>query len=266
MAGNARLSGKRALVYGGGTGIGLACARAMAVEGARIFISSRRDSVLKDATEELNKIGQAGFAAGDATSVDDVKRVTEAAARAMSGLDTIVVSAGAGGRTAITDADPDEFQRIIDHTLRPAFLSMRYGAEHLAKAGKASVIIISSTYGLVGQRERAGYCAAKHGVVGLVKSAALDFAESGVRVNAICPGFIDTPLAVEVAKLEADPEAALAAKRKMHPIPRAGKLEEVGELAVYLASDLGAFVTGQAIAIDGGYSIRRPLNQMIVYK
>ncbi len=174
----------------------------------------------------------------------------------MDGIDTIVVSAGAGGRTPIADADPDEFQRIVDHTLRPAFLAMRYGAEHLLRAGKASVIIISSTYGLVGQRERAGYCAAKHGVIGLVKSAALDFAEQGVRVNAICPGFVDTPLAIEVAKLEADPEAALAAKRKMHPIPRAGKLVEMGELAVYLASDLGAFVTGQAIAIDGGYSVR----------
>lgn len=256
MSGNARLSGKRALVYGGGTGIGLACAEAMAAEGAKVWISSRRENVLKEATAQLSKIGEAGYMAGDATSVDDVKRVTAAAAQAMGGLDTIVVSAGAGGRTPITDTDPDEFQRIIDHTLRPAFLAMRYGAEHLLAAGKASVIIISSTYGLVGQRERAGYCAAKHGVIGLVKSAALDFAERGVRVNAICPGFVDTPLAIEVAKLEADPEAALAAKRRMHPIPRAGKLEEMGELAVYLASDLSAFVTGQAIGIDGGYSVR----------
>ena len=172
------------------------------------------------------------------------------------GLDTIIVSAGAGGRTPIFDTDPDEFQRITDHTLRPAFLAMRYAAEHLIAAGSASVIIISSTYGLVGQRERAAYCAAKAGVIGLVKSAALDFADKGVRVNAICPGYVETPLAIEVAQVEADPEAALEAKRKMHPIPRAGQLEEMGELAVYLASDLSAFVTGQAIAIDGGYSAR----------
>jgi NAD(P)-dependent dehydrogenase (short-subunit alcohol dehydrogenase family) len=256
MAGNTRLSGKRALVYGGGTGIGLACAQAMIQEGAKVFISSRREVVLKEAAEDLARHGQAFFEAGDATSVDDIRRVTASAVRAMGGLDTIIVSAGAGGRTPIVDTDPDEFQRIIDHTLRPAFLAMRFGAEHLIAAGKASIIIISSTYGLVGQRDRAGYCAAKHGVIGLVKSAALDFAEKGVRVNAICPGFVDTPLAIEVAKLEADPEAALAAKRKMHPVPRAGKLEEMGELAVYLASDLSAFVTGQAIAIDGGYSSR----------
>jgi NAD(P)-dependent dehydrogenase (short-subunit alcohol dehydrogenase family) len=111
-------------------------------------------------------------------------------------------------------------------------------------------------YGLVGQKERAGYCAGKHGVIGLVKSAALDFAEKGVRVNAICPGFIETPLSIEVANLEPDPEATLRAKRLMHAIPRPGKLEEIGEFAVYLASDLAAFMTGQAVAIDGGYSTR----------
>jgi len=182
--------------------------------------------------------------------------VTEAAARFMGGIDTIVVSAGAGGRTPIFDTPVEEFQRIIDHSLLPPFLAMRYGAEHLLAAGKASVIVVSSMYGLVGQKERAGYCAGKHGIIGLVKSAALDFAERGVRVNAMCPGFVETPLALEVVKLEADPEAVLEAKRRMHPIPRAGTLAEMGELAVYLASDLAAFMTGQAIAIDGGYSAR----------
>jgi NAD(P)-dependent dehydrogenase (short-subunit alcohol dehydrogenase family) len=251
-----RLTGKRVLIYGGGTGIGFACAEAMVREGAGVFISSRRESVIKEAAERLRQHGKAGYEAGDATSVNDVRRVTSAALLFLGGLDTIVVSAGAGGRTPIFDADPDEFQRITDHTLRPAFLAMRYAAEHLIAAGGASVIIISSTYGLVGQRERAAYCAAKHGVIGLVKSAALDFADKAVRVNAICPGYVETPLSIEVAKVEADPEAALEAKRRMHPIPRAGRLEEMGELAVYLASDLAAFVTGQAIAIDGGYSTR----------
>jgi 2-keto-3-deoxy-L-fuconate dehydrogenase len=90
----------------------------------------------------------------------------------------------------------------------------------------------------------------------MVASMALDLAERGIRVNAICPGFVDTPLSLEVAKLEQDPAASLNAKRLMHPIPRAGKLDEMGELAVYLASDRSAFMTGQAIAIDGGYTSR----------
>jgi NAD(P)-dependent dehydrogenase (short-subunit alcohol dehydrogenase family) len=251
-----RLAGKKALIYGGGTGIGLACADAMAREGASVFISSRREQVLRDAVQGLKAHGRASYAAGDATIAADVQRVTGEAARFMGGIDTILVSAGAGGRTPIFDTPVEEFQRIVDHSLLPPFLAMRFGADHLLAARKASVIVISSMYGLVGQKERAGYCAGKHGVIGLVKSAALDFAEKGVRVNAICPGFIETPLSLEVVKLEADPEAVLEAKRRMHAIPRPGKLEEVGELAVYLASDLAAFMTGQAIAIDGGYSTR----------
>jgi NAD(P)-dependent dehydrogenase (short-subunit alcohol dehydrogenase family) len=251
-----RLEGKRALIYGGGTGIGLAIAEAMAREGAAVFISSRRESVLAEAVDRLAKLGRAGFAAGDATSVDDVQRVTAAADAFLGGIDTLVVSAGAGGRTSIFDTEPDEFQRIMDQTLRPAFLSVRYACPQLLAAGKASVIVISSTFGLVGVPERLAYCGAKAGVIGMVKAMAMDFADKGVRVNAICPGFVETPLSIEVAKLEADPEAALQKKRLMHAIPRAGTLEEMGELGVYLASDLSAFMTGQAVAIDGGYSAR----------
>lgn len=248
-----RLDGKRALVYGGGQGIGLACAEALAGEGARLFLSSRRADVLREAAK---RIEGAGFAAGDATSAEDVQRVTRAAETHLGGVDTIVVSAGAAGRTPIFDTDPDEFQRIIDNNLRPAFLAVRYACPPLLASGSGSVIVISSTYGLVGRRERVAYCGAKAGVIGMVRSMALDLADHGVRVNAICPGYVETPLAIQVAHLEPDPEAVLDAKRRMHPIPRAGRLEEIGELAVYLASDRSAFVTGQAIAIDGGYSIR----------
>ena len=251
-----RVAGKKALVYGGGTGIGLACAAALATEGAAVFISSRRAAVVAEAARGVAKHSRTGHAAGDATSVADVQRVTAAAAAFMGGIDTLVISAGAGGRTPIFDTEPEEFQRIVDNTLRPIFLGVRYASPHLLAAGKASVIVISSMYGLVGQRERVAYCGAKAGANGMVKSMALDFAEKGVRVNAICPGFIETPLAIEVANLEPDPEATLRAKRLIHPIPRAGEVGEVGELAVYLASDLSAFVTGQTIAIDGGYSAR----------
>ncbi|WP_162913990.1 SDR family NAD(P)-dependent oxidoreductase [Taklimakanibacter lacteus] len=251
-----RLMGKRALIYGGGTGIGFAIAEAMAREGANLFLSGRRANILDEAAARLSKIGRASTASGDATRPEDVVRVTAAADTFLTGIDTLVVSAGAGGRTSIFDADPQEFQRIMDHTLRPAFLAVRYAAPQLLAAKTASVIIISSTYGLVGHAERVAYCGAKAGVIGMVKAMALDFATHGIRVNAICPGYVETPLAIEVAQAEKDPEAALAAKRLMHAIPRAGKLEEMGELAVYLASDLSAFMTGQAIAIDGGYSSR----------
>lgn len=257
----ARLAGKRALIYGGGTGIGFACAEAMAREGAAVFLSGRRENVVRDAADRLRPIGQgsnraAGFAAGDATVPEDVQRVTAAAVAFMGGLDTIVVSAGAAGRTPIFDTPVEEFKRITDHSLLPPFLAMRFGAEHLLQAESGSVIVISSMFGLTGQKERVGYCSGKWGVIGLVKAAAMDFADKNVRVNAICPGFIETPLSIETAKLEPNWEEIIDFKRKMHPIPRPGKLEEVGELAVYLANDLSAFMTGQAIAIDGGFTTR----------
>jgi NAD(P)-dependent dehydrogenase (short-subunit alcohol dehydrogenase family) len=144
----------------------------------------------------------------------------------------------------------------VDGNLRPVFLAARYGVSRLLEAGVGSIIAVSSMYGLVGQRERVAYCAAKAGVIGMVKAMALDLAEHKIRVNAICPGFVDTPHSHEIALQEADPEAALRAKRLMHPIPRAGRLDEIGELAVYLASDLSAFMTGQALPIDGGYTAR----------
>jgi NAD(P)-dependent dehydrogenase (short-subunit alcohol dehydrogenase family) len=249
-----RLRGKRVLIYGGGTGIGLGCAVAMMQEGASMFLSGRRASVLEKASARVSDLGRVGAQAGDATSVEDVQRVTASAAAFLGGIDTIVISAGAGGVTPILSTEPDEFQRIIDNNLRPLFLAVRYGAEHLLAAGQGSIIAVSSTFGLVGRAERVAYCGAKAGINGMVRSMALDFAGNGVRVNAICPGFVETELAWEVAQHEPDPEESIRRKRLMHPIPRAGSVEEMGELAVYLASDLSAFVTGQAIGIDGGYS------------
>jgi NAD(P)-dependent dehydrogenase (short-subunit alcohol dehydrogenase family) len=253
----ARLNGKRALVYGGGTGIGFACAEAMAEEGAAVFLSGRRREKLAEAAAKLSGRGfKAGLAAGDATKVEDVQRVTAEAVRFLGGLDTLVVSAGAGGRTTVFDTDPEEFQRIMDNTLRPAFLAVRYAVDELLNAGQASVILIASTFGLVGVKERLAYCGAKAGVIGMAKAMAMDLADRGVRVNAICPGYVETELTLSVAAKEPDPQAWLHARRTMHPMPRAGTLPEMGGLAVYLASDLAAFVTGQAIAIDGGFSAR----------
>jgi NAD(P)-dependent dehydrogenase (short-subunit alcohol dehydrogenase family) len=251
-----RLLGKRALVYGGGTGIGYACAEAFAREGAVVFLSSRREEVLRKAVDKLTFHGRASHAAGDATVAADVERVTEAAADFMGGIDTILVSSGAGGKTPIFSTTPDEFQRIVDLNLRPLFLAVRCAVPQLLQAGSASVIAIASMYSLVGQYERVAYCTAKHGVLGMVRAMALDFADKGVRVNAIAPGFIETELSRQIAAQEPDPEAAMRARRAMHAIPRAGQPEEIGEAAAYLASDAASFMTGQCLTLDGGYTAR----------
>jgi len=229
----------------------------MAREGAAVFISGRREHVLKEAQSTLQGIGKAGYAAGDATVEPDVRRVTAAAVAFMGGLDTIVVSAGAAGRTPVFDTPVEEFKRIIDHSLLPGFLAMRYGAEHLLKAGSGSVILLSSMFGLTGQKERVGYCAGKAGVVGLAKAAAMDFADKNVRVNAVCPGFIETPLSIETAKLEPRTKGitrdeAFAEFVAGIPLARPQEPEDIGEAVAFLASERARNMTGQGINVTGG--------------
>ena len=228
----------------------------MAREGAQVFISSRREARLKEAVDRLSTIGRAGYEPGDATVPADVERVTRAAVAFMGGVDTLVVSAGDGHVGSIFDITPEDFRRVTDANLLPVYLGAHFAAPHLVAAGSGSVIAISSMYGLVGQRERIAYCTSKAGVIGMIRAMALDFADKGVRANAICPGYIETELAIHIARQAPDPEAELNRKRLMHAIPRPGKLEEVGALAVHLASDESAFTTGQAFAMDGGYTIR----------
>lgn len=248
--------GKRALIYGGGTGLGHACAAAMAAEGAAVFLSGRRPEPLARAAAALSARAKAGYEPGDATLEPDVERVTQAAIDFLGGLDTLVISAGTSGITPILSATLAEFRAICEANLTSTFLACRHGAPHMVRGGNGSIIAISSIFGLVGEVERVAYCASKHGVVGLVRAAALDLAATGVRINAICPGFVETELAREIAARAPDPEAALRKRRTMHPIPRSGLAEEIAEAAVYLASDRAAWTTGQAIAVDGGYTAR----------
>ncbi len=222
-----RLQGKRALVYGGGTGLGFACAAAMASEGTAVFLSGRRRGTLAAAIDRLPHGVKAGYESGDATLEPDVQRVTEAAVAFLGGLDTLVISCGTSGITPILSASLSEFRAICDANLTSTFLACRYGAPHMVAGGSGSIVAISSVFGLVGTVERVGYCASKHGVVGLVRSAALDLATKNVRVNALCPGFVETELALEIASRAPDPAAALHQRRTMHPMPRSGLAEEI---------------------------------------
>src|SRR5215470_12984769 len=232
-----KLEGKRALIWGGATGLGFACAQAMAEEGATVFIASRREDRLRAATEKLAELGRAGYRTGDATIPAEVEAATEAAAKFMGGLDTVVISSGTSAIGSILDITVEQFRHVIDANLMSVFLGTKLAVPHLLKAGSASVIAIASMYGLVGQTERVAYCTSKAGVINMVRAMALDLADKGVRVNAISPGFIETELALEIISRESRPDRMLEARRKMHAIPRAGQPMEIGRAAAYLASE-----------------------------
>jgi NAD(P)-dependent dehydrogenase (short-subunit alcohol dehydrogenase family) len=242
------------LVVGGGTGIGLACARALCADEGRVFISGRREAPLAAAAS--GDPIRIAYGTGDATNEQDMGRIVAQALEFLGALDTVVVSAGAIGITGIMDASLAEFSRIVNGNLFPVFLAIRHTAQHLIESRRGSFIAISSVYGLVGLRKRAAYSAAKAGINGMIRSIALDLADKGVRANAICPGFIETELSLDMISKEADPQAALQERRAMHPSPRAGTTQEVGAMAAFLASDNAAWITGQTYPVDGGYTAR----------
>jgi NAD(P)-dependent dehydrogenase (short-subunit alcohol dehydrogenase family) len=172
----------------------------------------------------------------------------------MGGIDVVIISAGVGGVTPIDTTTLGEFRRICDGNVLPVFLACRYALPYLRRSDRGAIIVISSMFGVVGYRDRVAYCASKAAVIGMVKALALDLAPYRITVNAICPGFIDTELARVVLAQEPDPDAALVARAASTPMGRVGRTEEIGALAVHLASDGAAWTTGQQFIVDGGYT------------
>ncbi len=248
-------AGRRALVIGGGSGIGLASAEALLREGASVFLTGRRPDKLREAAAALSPLGQVGWHSGDATLAPEVAGMVDRAAAFLGGLDTLVVSAGVSDVASVFNVQPERFDAVMAGNLNPVYLGAHYAAPHLVASGHGSVIAIASAYGVIGQKERVAYSTAKAGIIGMVRSMALDFAPHKVRVNAISPGVIETELFFATLQREADPEAMLQRRRAMHPIGRTGKPEEIAAVVVLLASDGGGFITGQNIVVDGGLTI-----------
>jgi len=249
-----RMAGRRALVWGGGTGLGFACAEAMAAEGARVFLTGRRADKLADACARLPE-ACAAVATGDITREEDVVRVTRAAQDFLGGLDVVVTSSGTSARGSIFNATAEDFRRLIDLNVTGTFLAVRHAAEALVASGDAAVVCIASTTAITAMRERVAYAASKAAVLGMVRAMALDFAGKGVRVNAISPSLVMTELAHEILSREADPKATLAARKAQHPMGRLGEPADVGRACVYLASSESGWMTGQNVVLDGGMTI-----------
>ncbi len=250
------LKGKTAVVTGGGAGIGRATALTFAAEGAKVVVS---DITIDGGNETVNLIEKAGgtalFVAADVSRADDVKSLMAKAVTAFGKIDCAVNNAGIEGQIApFADQTEDNFDAIMRVNLKGTFLCMQAEIAAMLKTWGGAIVNLSSIAGLIGFGGLSPYVASKHGVIGLTKNAALEYATSGIRVNAVCPGGIATRMLDSLA--DQATEGAQSAKEMMdplHPMGRIGTPQEVADLIVWLCSPRAGFMTGTAIPIDGGY-------------
>ena len=227
------LKGKRAIVTGAGSGIGAAIAERLAADGARVVVSDIKELKGKSLVADVSK-------------EDQVARLVDFAVEELGGLDAMVNNAGIGENDVPIDEKPaEEWNRIISINLSGAFWGVKHAARVMKKAGKGGVIVnMASVLGLVGTAGAPAYTAAKHGLLGLTKAAALQLAAAKIRVVGVSPAYIRTPL---IAGLE---DRVLP----LHPIGRLGEAKEVASMVAYLVSDEAAFLTGATYLVDGGYT------------
>ncbi|MER6575564.1 SDR family oxidoreductase [Nonomuraea sp. NPDC001023] len=246
------LAGKRVLISGGSSGIGAATARRFLEEGSRVVLTGLAGDEVERTVTELAPLGEVGGLSGDVSSHDDVARLAAGAIEAMGGVDVLVNNAGTAWREPFLEITPDHWDRIISVNLRGMFLMAQTVARHLVEQGTGGVILnMSSTNGLGGEADYAHYNASKGGVLLLTKTMAVELGRHGIRVNALCPGYIRTPLNASISSGLAD-DFVSAYERDHIPLGRAGLAEEVAAAYAFLASDDAAFVHGTELVIDGG--------------
>jgi len=250
-------SGKVVLVTGAATGIGRAVAVAFAQHGARVAVGDVNEDAARETLEIVDRLGgEALFERTDVSREDDVQHLVDRTLRRFGRLDCAFNNAGIApkdaDRSPLGEVEAAVFDRLLAVNLRGVFLCMKYELREMARAGRGAIVNTASVAGIVAEPGVAGYVAAKHGVIGLTKSAAIEYARLGVRVNALAPGWVDTPMTVA---LKTVPELD-ARLRAVAPIGRPAQPEEMAGSVLFLCSDAASYVTGQIHVADGGATVR----------
>lgn len=249
------LENKVALVTGAAMGIGEATALAFAKEGAKVVVSDTSPKGEELVGRIRKEGGDARFIAADVSKPAEVKALIDGAVKAFGRLDVAFNNAGIGGEQAPT-ADMTEagWEKTLSVNLSGVFYCMKYELAQMLQQGGGAIVNNASILGTVGFAGAAAYVAAKHGVLGLTRTAALEYATRGVRVNAVCPGFIETPMLSSAGLLQNKDTRAML--EGLHALNRLGRPDEVAQAVVFLASERASFITGHPMLVDGGYVAR----------
>jgi len=252
-----RLEGRKAVITGGGAGIGEAIVRAFTREGASVVIADLNPTAAQAIADELNADGKsANVVECDVSNGASVEAAVAKAAEYLGGVDTLVNDAGWGRAGKLLDTSEEDWDRMIDINMKGAFLVSKHTLPHLLASGGGNIVNMGSVAGVVGVKDRLAYCASKGGIISLTRAIALDYVEQGLRCNSISPGTVNTPWVDRMVSQFPDPEATRASMVARQPMGRLGEPWEIAEAAVYLASDQSGFITGTNLMIDGGMTMQ----------
>ena len=247
-----------ALVTGGSSGIGFAVAERFLHEGAKVMITGRSRTRCRGAVKQLKRVREdrVDFVSGDVSNAEDAKRILNKTVERFGRIDILVNNAGIYLEKRAEDTTEEEWDSIVDINLKGVFLTSKAAYAHFKRQGGGVIINMSSDAGLYGNLNCAAYCAAKGGVSNLTRAMALDYAKENIRVNAVCPAAIDTPLLDKEARRHEDRRKYLRITAEEQPIGRVGTAEEVAFAVMMLASNEASFITGVNMPIDGGLTAR----------
>ena len=251
------IDGTIAVVTGAGQGIGRAIAERLGAGGATVVAANRSADLGEETVRVIKGAGgHAEFVRTDIREPNDCEALIRGVVDRHGRIDILVNNAAVGLLRTVADTTLEEYAYIMDTNVRGAFLLSKHAVPEMLRAGGGSIVNIASVASFVGFERDAAYCASKGALLMLTRQMALDYAADGIRVNAVCPGFIETPELLHYVAEQPDPEAALAACRALHPVGRIGNPDEVAAAVEFLASTEAPFITGASLVIDGGLMTR----------